>query len=225
MPNRYGLTPPSAVTDPPHYQHDPARTLESPDGRMRLVPIEKCMSTVVQQWCSHEGWREQDRWQAPSAVPHVVVLRDPVERWCSAVWMYLLEREWDWRREPDSLAWHIIEDVMVMDTHTEPQYRRLVGLPLQQIQAVDMADRPHLRLNELLCTDFFGATTRHTRDLPGWLARRLDDGLRDRIQQRYNQDYWLRMWLLDAPMPEALLAQRDATQDCKNLHTEKNNGL
>jgi hypothetical protein len=211
MRNRYGLTPPLSVTDPPHYHHDPALTFESPDGRMRLVHIEKCMSTLVQQWCHHNGWRALDRLQAPSAVPHVVVLRAPVERWCSALWMYLGIRQWDWRREPDALAWRVIEDTMVMDPHTEPQYRRLVGLSLRQIRAVDMADRPHLRLNELLHTDFFKDTTRHTRDLPGWLARRLDDGLRDRIQQRYNQDYWLRLWLLDAPMPSALLAQRRAT--------------
>jgi hypothetical protein len=212
MSNRYGLTPPQSVTDVPHYHHDPAQVFESPDRSQRLVPIEKCMSTLTQQWCLANHWQRQDRTESPAGVPHVVVLREPVERWCSAIEMYLGIRQWDWREPPPELAWRVIEDNLVIDPHTEPQYRRLVGLPLTQIEAVDMAREPHLRLNQLLHTDFFGASTRrHTQTTPAWLHDRLDAGLRDRIHQRYNQDYWLRLWLLDAPMPDALLAQRVAT--------------
>ena len=211
MSNRYGLTPPSTVTHTPHARHDPQQVFESPTGHMRLVIIEKCMSTLLREWCQREGWRPLDRFVSPSARPHVVVLRDPVERWCSGIRMYLHLQGWDWHREPPALARRVIEDCMVMDQHTEPQSQRLAGLRLAQIRAVDMAREPHRRLNELLATDFFRPTTRDTHPLPVWLEHSLAAGLRDRIHQRYREDHWLRLWLLDVSLPWVVLAQRDAT--------------
>jgi hypothetical protein len=210
--NRYGFAAPYDVADPAFFHHDPSLCFESPCGRLRYVPIMKCMHTVLQNWCQSAGWEQVDRMANPSDCAYVCVLRDPVDRWCSSIEMYLSMRGMDLHSLPPE-AQKILASSMVVDEHTEPQHRFLVGLKLSQMFAVDMNDDANQRLGELLGSYGYVLdipTQRPTkRDRPSWLSSAVAEcSFRDKLTARYNQDYWLRLWLLDKELPHNILATR-----------------
>lgn len=97
------------------------------------VPIPKCAST----W-TKDVWkpsRECDFMteQQSSAVSHVVVLRDPVERWVSGFAQCQGGNDPRGQNHWQRLGWDWVFDTVIFDNHTEPQSSFLAGLDLDRV--------------------------------------------------------------------------------------------
>ena len=112
--------------------------LESPDRKLRYVPVSKCMSTLLSKWCQEHGWNVVTDFNSSinSNCKYVVVLRDPIDRWCAGISMYANTEHKGFNQLSDS-AWSVCLDRMIMDPHTERQWINYHGLYLNTIHAID----------------------------------------------------------------------------------------
>lgn len=86
------------------------------------VPIPKCAST----WIKHAFGKTRDNFETGAALPGpyvtwVVVLRDPIDRWISALAQHHHGSRVDWDRHYRNLGWDRVFEQVVFDNHSEPQ--------------------------------------------------------------------------------------------------------
>lgn len=225
--NKYGFRPPESVQDPRPgmcYPLDGAAWV-SPRGDLAYVPIPKCASTQMQRWCEQQGWRRENYHDTPQSRDRrfLVLMRDPRERWISAVKEWINHAEYDWhdltRQSRDIIRRHII-----CDWHTIPQYRYLVGLRLAQIEAVDVRPGEHTscEIQRIMAEHGHDCWLDPQRnrypdiaEVREWVdpAHRephdqTHHEMLERFLMAYADDYWLRCFLLDEDLPEQLRRTR-----------------
>lgn len=217
-PNRYNFPMPATVQDPhprmfaPHDGH----CYVSPCDRVAYVQISKCASTEMTRWCLEQGWHHQQYSHRPWPRHRgcVVLLRDPWSRWLSAVGQWLANHGWRWQElEPETRR--VLRQHFTVDDHTQPQHRFLLGLPLAQITAVDVVPGTATseRLREVMSQWGYRCWLDPARDrdrnpVPDLEAWRRDRQFMHSFHAQYAQDYWLRLFLLDAELPAEILASR-----------------
>ena len=95
--------------------------LESPNKEIIYVSIPKNASSFVSDWLTENGWISR---RIDSTTPKYValILRDPVERWCSSIAQYLSYLEihtFDYTPATDKLIFDVVNR---FDDHTWPQH-------------------------------------------------------------------------------------------------------
>lgn len=63
----------------------------------------------------------------------LVILRDPVERWISAMGQILVGNEPDWHMHIDNLDWNQITNEIIRNNHTQPQHEFFANIPHDRI--------------------------------------------------------------------------------------------
>ena len=171
---------------------------ESPDKKYRYVPVSKCMSDTLSTWCDANGWSRITDFNVETNLEckYIVVLRDPVQRWCSGVEMWLRTEH----RNIDTIsddAWSICLDTMMLDPHTERQCMSYHGLNLHQIIPIKF-ESPDFSI-------FKGLTVNNNeeRSRPDRIVKFLKNERQiQRLKHIYRYDYYLRHWLLDIDLPK-----------------------
>lgn len=176
--------------------------LESPDRRLRYVPVSKCMSTFLSQWCSQRGWNIVTDFNASinTDCRYVVVLRDPVDRWVSGIKMYLDTEHNGFDRLSDS-AWSVCLDRMIMDPHTERQWVSYHGLRLDAIHAIDF-HQPDFSIFGAEAPAVIFRKSKESQEQPKRLQKFLANQRQvNRLKHIYQHDYLLLKYLLDKTTP------------------------
>jgi hypothetical protein len=96
------------------------------------VPIPKSAST----WCKQlwaQGRAVNLLVENLRDLPHVVILRDPIERWIAGFAQCQVGNDPDWEGHWERLGWDWVFRQVVFDNHTEPQVSFLSGLDLDRI--------------------------------------------------------------------------------------------
>jgi hypothetical protein len=96
------------------------------------VPIPKSAST----WCKQlwdQGQEVNLLARNLSHLPHVIILRDPIERWIAGFAQCQVGNDPDWDGHWERLGWDWVFRQVVFDNHTEPQVSFLSGLNLDRI--------------------------------------------------------------------------------------------
>ena len=176
---------------------------QSPDHTRRFVPVSKCAHTATVKHIAQLGWKQTDYFRFDDfAGQYIVILRDPVDRWQAGIDVYVGAELGGW----DTLTaqgWGILTDVWRVDPHTESQMLYLHGLPLERILALDFHSRG-------TWPELDGPIPQGVDSRQHWWPRsRLEEfrnsrELITRCQQVYQQDYWLRHWLLGTVVPQCL---------------------
>ena len=171
---------------------------ESPDKKYRYVPVSKCMSDTLSTWCDSNGWNRVDDFNTETNLEckYIVVLRDPVQRWCSGVQMYLRTEQRHIEAISDD-AWSICLDAMILDPHTERQCINYHGLNLNQIGPINF-ENPDFSIFKGLSVN-----KNEERSRPERIEKFLNNKRQiQRLQYIYRYDYWLRNWLLNIALPK-----------------------
>jgi hypothetical protein len=173
--------------------------LESPDRRLRYMPVSKCMSTSLSGWCQQHGWNIVTDFNdsSNSNCRYVVVLRDPVDRWCAGIEMYLNTEHKGFDQLSDS-AWSVCLDRMIMDPHTERQWISYHGLFLNTIHAIDF-DQPDF---SIFGEDAPTVILKKFQERPNRLQKFLQNQRQiNRLKHIYQHDYILLEYLLQRTAP------------------------
>ena len=219
--NKYGFQPPITVQDPRPglcYPIDGASYV-SPRGDLAYVPVPKCASLRMRWWCEANGWHKENYHDqiVPAHRRFLVLLRDPRERWVSAMKQWINHEGYDWS-QLNQQSRDIIRRHIICDEHTMPQHRFLVGLRLAQIDAVDVShDRRHTsdRIQEIMARHGHHCRLDPNEDRErnpdiAELWQWVDDiEVAGRLQNAYADDYWLRYFLLDSELPDELRLARE----------------
>ena len=188
---------------------------ESPDKKYRYVPVSKCMSDTLSTWCDANGWSRITDFNVETNLEckYIVVLRDPVQRWCSGVEMWLRTEH----RGIDAIsddAWSICLDTMMLDPHTERQCISYTGLNLHHIIPINFESpdfsifkrlQASARTELSVLYPFKGLTVNKNeeRSRPDRIVKFLKNERQiQRLQHIYRYDYYLRHWLLDIDLPK-----------------------
>jgi len=171
---------------------------ESPDKKYRYVPVSKCMSTTLSTWCDSNGWNKVHDFNRETNLEckYIVVLRDPVQRWCSGVQMYLRCEQRPLELISDD-AWSICLDSMILDPHTERQCMSYHGLNLHQMIPINF-ESPNFSV-------FKGLTVNKKKEgsRPERIVKFLENERQiQRLKHIYRYDYYLRNWLLNIDLPK-----------------------
>jgi len=96
------------------------------------VPIPKSASS----WCI-EIWGDgrHVNFHDPSLkhLPHVVILREPVDRWIAGFAQCQVGNDPDWEGHWELKGWNWVFDKVVFDNHTEPQVSFISGIDLDRV--------------------------------------------------------------------------------------------
>jgi hypothetical protein len=97
------------------------------------VPIPKCASTWTKELWKPGYECDFVTEQQSGAVSHVVILRDPVERWISGFAQCQVGNDPTCKDHWQRLGWDWVFDTVVFDNHTEPQSSFLAGIELDRV--------------------------------------------------------------------------------------------
>lgn len=103
------------------------------------VPIPKSAST----WCKQLWDTGQDinvTAQPMQDLPHVVILREPVDRWVAGFAQCQVGNDPGWEGHWERLGWDWVFEQVIFDNHTEPQASYIAGLDLDRVIWFRMTD-------------------------------------------------------------------------------------
>jgi|7_EtaG_2_1085326.scaffolds.fasta_scaffold15244_4 hypothetical protein len=176
----------------------------SPCGNIGVIVIRKNASTVLKEYCHNNNFIE-GRIDQNKKRRYLAVLRDPIDRWYASINWYIRNHGLDKTKLDQSLVNFWFNNIC-WDDHTLPQYSYLSGIPMMsQITAVDSAPGLFDSINSFFTS--FGYSKLGHGELPvsghgmNGISQFDDDQLLLKVQKFYNQDYWLRYWLLDKDVP------------------------
>jgi hypothetical protein len=177
-----------------------------------VVVVRKSLSTHLKQICLGNNFQTGNIDQNKRR-KYLVVLRDPLQRWYASVHWYIRNHGLDKNDLHPSLVDFWFNNVC-WDDHTLPQYCYLTGVPsLSQIIAVDFAPGMFAMIQKIFDSFGYGCDTPTETPLRQghqFNLDKFDDPLLiEKIQNFYNQDYWLRHWLLETPVPDKILALKE----------------
>lgn len=116
------------------------------DRTLMYVPIEKTATRVIQSMVTTLEFQELDFFRSKNqAVPAMVVLRDPVQRWVSGLVEYLLRTKQNLDDMTKANFVAQVFDQVLFDIHTCPQHRFVAGLEGQTTYIwFDQKQKPQL---------------------------------------------------------------------------------
>jgi hypothetical protein len=193
------------------HHHELGKCWSSPQGDTRYLPILKCAHSSLEEWCVEQGWHKTNYITdpAPKNARYFIVLRDPLDRWCSGIDMYLISQNLAWQSISDAM-WNLMLNQLVFDAHTIPQNSVMWNLPLNQITAFDMHAQLQTQLGSWLQQRGHTLTIKTSLKHNQWsehprLGQLVVSGEWPHFLQMYHRDYWLRHWLLGSPIPRGVL--------------------
>ena len=139
-----------------HNDNHIGRCYESPDGCFRYVPIPKCGSTSGEDWCNAHAWSRENFVDDRKDTQYLVILRDPWQRWCSAIDMYIrwkngLNKSWN---QINTSHLEVIERTVIMDQHSEKQSTFLHGLRYSQCKFLPLDETLSKKWKEITGKEF-----------------------------------------------------------------------
>ena len=218
--NRYNFSAPHSVVDPHsgYYKPHDGHCWLSPCGQVGYVQISKCASTQMIAWCQQQGWQHTRYLGEPENLKrrYLVLLRDPIDRWVSGMKQWMKNNNYV-HTQFTAQSWQLIQQHLMFDDHTMPQYRFLLGLKISSIAAVDVVPGEHTSVQVQALLSQYGYNCwldplkdRNRNSMPvdtvlDWFS---SDSFLKHFHVVYSEDYWLRLWLLDQAVPEPILKSR-----------------
>ena len=160
------------------------RCYESPDAQLRYVPICKCGSTTGERWCSDNNWTRKNYLVDPGNQKYIAIIREPWDRWMSAVDMYLrwnLGKTW---QETSKDHLEVIAKTIIMDQHSERQ-----ALYLHNIESSNLT---LLKLDDSLSENWKGITGQHL-PLRHWNPKS-GETVRGREEKHLNREWFDKLY-------------------------------
>lgn len=170
--------------------------LESPDKETIFVSIPKNASSFVSDWLIENGWISR---RIDSTDPKYValVLRDPVDRWCSGIAQYLAHLEIhpeDYTPATDKLLFDVVNR---FDDHTWPQHVFYEDVFPNRPKMLFRTDldlqhtlKQHFRLQPPQTQNYNRSADNNKKDKVEYFKHKLQDPiLLDKVKQAYSQDY------------------------------------
>lgn len=118
-----------------HKGHRLGTCLASPDKKHAFLQIPKNASSYWKTYLRPLGWKTSNVKELPEDTCYFTMLRDPVERWLSGISEYFERYHNEELHQPkSSIFFKTIEDLIVVDDHTELQSYFLQPIELQHIQ-------------------------------------------------------------------------------------------
>ena len=172
--------------------------LESPDKSTIFVSIPKNASSFVSDWLTENGWTSR---RIDSTDPKYValVLRDPVDRWCSGMAQYLSYLEIhpeEYTSATDKLFFDVVNK---FDDHTWPQHVFYEDVFPNRSKMLFRTDldlqhtlKQHFRLQPPQTQNYNRSEDDSKKDKVEYFKNKLQDPiLLDKVKQAYHRDYEL----------------------------------
>ena len=170
--------------------------LESPDKETIFVSIPKNASSFVSDWLKENGWISR-RWDSTDPKYVALILRDPVDRWCSGIAQYLQGVEIQLEEYTSATDKLIFDVVNRFDDHTWPQHifheHVFPGRPRMLFRTdLDLQHtlKQHFRLQPPQTQNYNRSEDDNKKDTVEYFKNKLRDPvLSDRVKQAYSRDY------------------------------------
>ena len=172
--------------------------LESPDKSTIFVSIPKNASSFVSDWLVENGWISR---QIDSTDPKYValVLRDPVDRWCSGMAQYLQGISVDVTTLNTATDKILFDVVNGFDDHTWSQhlfyediFPNRPRIAFHTEKNLQHSLKQYFRLNQPETTNYNYSTNNGNLELVEYFKDKLEDPiLLEKVKQAYRRDYEL----------------------------------
>ena len=170
--------------------------LESPNKEIIYISIPKNASSFVSDWLTENSWTSR---KISSTDPKYVmlILRDPVDRWCSGIAQYLQGLEIHPEKYTSATDKLIFDVVNKFDDHTWPQYVFYEDVFPNRPKIVFHTDmnlqhslKQYHRLNSPVTDNYNRSIDDSKKDKVEYFKNKLQDPiLLDKVKQAYSQDY------------------------------------
>ena len=172
--------------------------LESPDKSTIYLNIPKNASSFTSDWLKENGWISR-RWNSTDPKYVALVLRDPVDRWCSGIAQYLQGISVDITTLNTATDKILFDVVNGFDDHTWSQhlfyediFPNRPRIAFHTEKNLQHSLKQYFRLDQPATTNHNQSTNNGNQQLVNYFKDRLQDPvLLEKIKRAYCRDYEL----------------------------------